>query len=118
MLTTKREAMPTAKFLVYHHGTISKLKLRPGQSITLYSGGPHEEGYSYHAETFVYHAATLTIYRHWATDAKDCDGRMMDSGYSKCSLGMLAARWNEYDNCYCPVWERVAYRELPDDLDL
>jgi hypothetical protein len=88
-----------------------KLTLKPGQSLSVTWGGPHEEGYSYSAETYEFDGQDVIC--ECTTQACDCDGRLdtrvdlichlddlrsrdvfADSGLED-SRGILAPEWNK-----------------------
>lgn len=60
------------------------ITLKPGKTLTYYSGGPHEEGYSRSEEEWEYDdVEDIIIYQHW-TQSRDCDGRL--DHYTKMAL--------------------------------
>lgn len=67
-----------------------KLTLRPGETLSHFSGGATEEGFSHTAETWTHEGDHV---RHeWENNARDCDGRFDSGGASCCSLDDLRAR--------------------------
>ena len=67
------------RFWEYVNGGWVKLTLAPGQTLRHASGGPTDEGY--HVDRVVYQRAldgSVTCW--WATEARDCDGRLDQGG--------------------------------------
>lgn len=81
---------PNARFWEFLNGGWVKITLRPDQRVTVYSGGPCDEGYHWKRESWT-HEGDHVAYR-WATDSKDCDGRYQDDGKLCCALADLRAR--------------------------
>ena len=81
------QSPPNARFWTWLNGDYVKITLRPGQSLTHYSGGPCEEGWSY--ETQVWRHAGYAVFSSWAVEAKDCDGRLDQFGSSQCAIDQL-----------------------------
>jgi len=74
------EAAPAvnARFWEYWNGTWVKLTILAGQSLSLFKGGPTEEGYSRSGmEFFLSTDGELTVDA-WS-DGRDCDGRCSSS---------------------------------------
>ena len=81
------QSPPNARFWTWLNGDYVKITLRPGQSLTHYSGGPCEEGWSYEAETWE-HDGDYVIST-WAMEAKDCDGRIDRLYCCRCKVSEL-----------------------------
>lgn len=84
---------------LYHDGGWVRLTLRPGESLNHYSAAPHEEGYSYHDET-------------WRHAGDRIDGESVCGG-SDCD-GPISHHWAGY----CPIERLAAHRPdiLPPDV--
>ena len=81
--------MKNARFWVYVNDGPVKLTLRPGQSLEHSEGGPCEEGYSYEYTKWEYADDEPVVYREWATDSRDCDGRHGNGGEQVCHVDRL-----------------------------
>ena len=96
----------TAKFWVYANEP-TKIKLREGQTLTHYSGGLTDEGYSYEATTWTLDGE-FVIVEH-ASRALDCDGRI--DHYSTATCGVEYLRGGNIDpedqTIVYPAWERI-----------
>lgn len=99
-----------ARFWVWRNGWV-KLTLTPGQVVTIRSGGPHDEGWSFCAETFEHCGQWVQseIYE----EGCDCDGRYSRGGMWECSLADLRARDMARDDApentgiFAPAWQKT-----------
>lgn len=66
--------MGTIKFWFFWNDTFSKLKIKDGETITLYQYSRCCEGWSSYLVTFKREGNTL--YRETTNDGRDCDGRL------------------------------------------
>jgi hypothetical protein len=89
-----------------------KLTLKPGQRLTLHWGGPHDEGYTYSAETYEF--TGYTVICESTTSGCDCDGRLDTQLDVHCPLAKLRDRDVFADSgldvsrgIMAPKWERV-----------
>ncbi|MDE2103991.1 MAG: hypothetical protein KGL39_42535 [Patescibacteria group bacterium] len=88
-----------------------KLTLRPGQILTIRSGGPTDEGYSFSADTFEHCGDRVTV--EYFTEGRDCDGRSSWHCECECPLDQLAAEdktcesMPESKGIMAPAWQRV-----------
>ena len=95
--------MKQARFWEYHNGLV-KIKINEGKTIHHSHGGPTDEGYSWEAKSFSFDGRTVTC--EWATDARDCDGRMTRSGVSHCDVERLSQGYiDEESGVTFPSWE-------------
>lgn len=74
MDTTRIDPTRNARFWVWGPDGWVKLTLKPGQSLTHKSGGPHEEGWSYTDITWQHQGTYLATDQ--VTNSRDCDGRL------------------------------------------
>lgn len=83
-MTTTR----TARFWTWtHRGHLARLALRPGESLTHATGGPTDEGWSSHAQTWRHDGTRIVC--DWRDDGCDCDGRLTSGGTVYCVLDRL-----------------------------
>jgi hypothetical protein len=80
---------PNARFWAYINNGPVKLTLRQGQRFEHREGGATDEGFDVTYTAWEYPADELAVYREWARDARDCDGRMTHSGEDRCELADL-----------------------------
>lgn len=106
---------PNARFWVYVNGSFVKITLRPGQQVEHVTGGPTDEGWTRDAQTWLYPDDESAVYRYWADEGQDCDGRHGNYGSSRCELSALKAGYApdgygcdlEHPEVVYPAWERV-----------
>jgi hypothetical protein len=93
-----------ARFWHYHNGAV-RLKINAGQTIHHSHGGATDEGYSWEAVAYSFDGETVTC--EWATQSRDCDGRMDRNGVTHCPADQLAAgyRDDEFGVTY-PAWQQ------------
>jgi hypothetical protein len=103
---------PNARFWIWWNQSWVKLTLKPGQEVTLLSGGPTDEGYSHSAETYVHEGDRVAC--SVANESRDCDGPGSYYWSGACLLSNLAARpmWEvhacpENNGIRAPEWERL-----------
>lgn len=96
-----------AIFIIWNDATnsLQRVILHADRPLTIESGGPTEEGYSYTTEHYEYHRAEGVVTRETDTRALDCDGRLDRRSLSECPLSDLAA--HEHNGTRFPVWRRV-----------
>lgn len=114
---------PNARFWHYSSGAgYVTLTLRPGKAITIRSGGPTDEGFSYTTETYEYDVDENRIIYTAECNARDCDGPLDRVYISACQLDMLHARdlsqvfdasnWpEEHKACagiFMPEWQKLS----------
>ncbi len=106
--------MKIARFWTTVNGGWVKLTMHAGDTVEVYEGGPHEEGYSHTWTSYEFDGQTVT--RMSTTNSRDCDGQTSDRCDCECPVSKLASRapYNNIDPEYCPVpgammpqWERV-----------
>src|SRR5258708_7016271 len=96
--------MKQARFWHYHAGDIVKIKINDGQSLSHSFGGPTDEGCSWEASTYSFDGRTVTC--EWASDARDCDGRMQRHGVSHCDVERLSQGYGDNEaGVTFPAWE-------------
>ena len=83
--------MKNVKIPVYLNGGRAWLKLRPGQRLSWDKYEPHDEGWSYYAESWELSADGTTLYLESYSEGADCDGRM--SSGSKYHASAFIADW-------------------------
>ena len=54
----------------------TKITLKPGQRLSHYTSGPHDEGYSYSAVTFEYFKDESAVRAECTSGGVDCDGHV------------------------------------------
>ncbi len=93
-----------ARFWIWWNDGWCKLTLRPGQSVTMYTGKPTDEGFSCEAQTYEYDGETVASEIN--TWGADCDGRHEWHGESSCTLeGLHGIEGDEYGPDR-PDWQR------------
>lgn len=117
------QQQPNARLWHYVSGAgYVKLTMRPGESITIRSGGPTDEGYSYTEETYDYDVEAGTVTLTTDTRARDCDGPLDTLHVCSCPIDQLHARsmaevfdaesWPEEHKAaqgiYTPNWQRLS----------
>jgi hypothetical protein len=97
--------IPTqARFWIDYKGSAVRLKINEGQTLAFSSGGPTDEGYSWTSEAYNFDGRSVAC--EWATDARDCDGRMTRTGSAYCDLARLSAGYHDAElNITFPAWE-------------
>lgn len=75
---------PNARFWHWHRDSFVKLTLKPGQVLSHQVGGPDEEGWSWHSNTWSHDGDRITW--EWCDDGVDCDGRLTQGGRLVCTL--------------------------------
>lgn len=86
--------MKNARFWIMNPAncdSLVKLTLKPGQRLAHGFGGPHEEGWSSHFETWTYDEYSQGIQRQYVDDGRDCDGRLTEGGNDWSAVHDLAA---------------------------
>ena len=92
------------RFWIYWQESIVRLTIREGQTIELHSGGPTDEGYSHHYESYTLEDGVLS--RLCGSDCRDCDGRMVHSQRDY---------WlPEFGTVPCNSWNNGEMTELPE----
>lgn len=81
-----------ARFWIFHNLDWIKLTLRPGQTLEFASGGPTEEGYSYHAQHYEFDTDDGLIRCTEHDNYRDCDGPGERTISYVCPIDQLAAR--------------------------
>jgi hypothetical protein len=96
--------MKQARFWTDHRGGIVKIKIADGQTLSHSFGGPTDEGYSWSGVTYSFDGRTVTC--EWATDSRDCDGRMQHHGVAHCDVERLSQGYCDTDaGVIFPAWE-------------
>lgn len=90
-----------ARFWIWWNNDWVKITLRPGQEITLYCGGPTDEGYSHEWETFSHEGDRIECST--LVEASDCDGRLDRYGEWECPLDQLQGIPEEQLTEWCEV---------------
>ena len=98
-----------ARFWIMHNGSPVRLGLCDGESITVSSGGPHEEGYSYTYN--VYTREGDHIYLESTTNACDCDGPLDTYTDLECRLDELDEWHYSVDGIKFPHFHRIRSRQ-------
>ena len=102
-----------ARFWVWSlNGGWVKLTLLPGQSLTHWTGGDTDEGYSYSAETYTHDDDRVICTQ--TTDSRDCDGRLDSARESACLLSELRAR-DMGDVDECGQWQADEFVACPEN---
>jgi hypothetical protein len=101
----RHEATPTARFWTFHRDGWVKLSIRPGASLTALTGGRHDEGFSYTAETFENTGCGVAY--QWATWGLDCDGRHESGGGAYCPIPDLTATPADTFGPARPDWQQT-----------
>ena len=102
--------MKTARFLVFVNGALVKMDLKPGQTLSHYTSGSHDEGWGSESTTWSYDIQSESILREWCIDGSDCDGRMTRTGTDSCTIDLLASYKTTYGDLL-PRWEKVNRRQ-------
>ena len=99
----------TAKFWVFYRDGWVKLHLRGDQVLHHTYGGPTDEGWSRHTETWWLDSEQGTVVNQYEDDGADCDGRLSRSGTVVCPLDKLAAFKLDEDDApgLLPEWKQV-----------
>jgi hypothetical protein len=113
----KPTAPTTARFWVYTHKGLARIKLRKGQSLTHVEGGPTDDGYSYTSTTWSFDDDRIVL--EWATKASDCDGPISRGGAQFALLAELKVLSHEeckhafpaWQSCEDAGWQRDAFAE-------
>lgn len=103
-----------ARFWAYINGSFVKITLRPGEQIEHVTGGPTDEGWTRDATSWIYPAGECAVYRYWAIEGADCDGRHGNYGSNRCELADLRAgdapcfdgSETEHPEVVYPAWQR------------
>lgn len=100
---------PNARFWVYERGGWVKITLRPGQSLSVCTGGDADEGYHWEAVRWLHEGTHVTC--EYTTWGRDCDGRHEYHSVRACKLGELKGMDHEDpesgERLALPVWERA-----------
>lgn len=99
--------MRNARFWEYHNGAPVKLTLRPGQSLSHYSGGRTDEGWSSTATTWRLSSNGRVLERDITSDGADCDGRLTTG----CDSVALTERDSFVPLYYAPELLRPDWRD-------
>lgn len=102
--------MANHRTLAFGYGDWVKITLRPGQSLSMFAGHNHEEGFTCQAETYTLEddivRAELTTW------GRDCDGRHESRDDSWCHVVDLRDTYpDEYAPHYRPTWNRGAFSQ-------
>lgn len=84
--------MTTAKFWIYYRDGWVKLHLRGNRRLHHAYGGPTEEGWSRHTESWWIDADQGSVVCRYEDDGADCDGRVTHRATVSCPLNKLAVR--------------------------
>lgn len=89
----------------------TKITLKPGQVINICQGGPTEEGFHYHSETYTYDVEYGKVYRETNGISRDCDGRFEQHCTEVCGVEDLKLMHNDYVDIDYPKWEDVEHSQ-------
>lgn len=101
----------TARFWTFWRGGFVRLRLRPGQSITLRDAAQTDEGFAACAETYRHDGDIVTCAM--ATWGRDCDGRHEWSADFECEISRLGdqridpMKEGEQPSVYTPAWRKI-----------
>lgn len=96
--------MRQARFWIDHKGGVVRLKIRAGDTLCFSHGGATDEGYSWTGESYAFDGQRVTC--QWATDSRDCDGRMTHNGEAFCHVARLSSGYTDPDcGVAFPAWE-------------
>lgn len=93
-----------ARFWIFYRNGCVRLKINAGQTLYFSYGGPTEEGYSRTSEAYDFDGRMVAC--DWQTDSRDCDGRIVRTGSSYCSLARLSKGYQE-DGISFPAWQNA-----------
>jgi hypothetical protein len=97
-----------ARFWIYQNGDFARLALKPGESQEHSTHGYHDEGWSSEWQRWTHNGDHILL--EWASDGRDCDGRLSRDGEAMCPLGNLkdrAAYGSDDPKIRLPEWQEV-----------
>jgi hypothetical protein len=101
-----------ARFWFWCSGSPVKLKLRPGQAIHWYRGGPTDEGWSGKGYRWEFNGQEVSM--SWIDEGRDCDGYMRSTGESRFKIEERYAG-PRLEGIDFPIW-RVEREEVFDEF--
>jgi hypothetical protein len=90
------------KFWTRSNGSAVRLTLRDGQFLSHENGGPTDEGYESHYETWSLDGDVVTL--DYGADGRDCDGRISTHGTAHCPVDRLASGAINDQGIRFPAW--------------
>ena len=113
----------TYRFWIYHNGSNVRLSLKVGDTVTLTSGGPTDEGWDWQQDVYYIDQERGILICEHAYDGVDCDGRLSGGSDHYAQLDELAVNlkpWiemrkptplqrHELDTrpVYYPIWQSI-----------
>lgn len=94
-----------ARFWVYWNGSFVKLTLAPGERVSLFRGGPTDEGYFQESETYYFREDESEVVQDFNSWGSDCDGRFERGGTVTCNVFLLRAVTREGCPYPLPDWQ-------------
>lgn len=100
-----------ARFNVLIHGEQVPITLKPGQTLSWGAAWRHEEGWS--SVSYVWSFDGEYVTQDYATDGRDCDGRLSTESVTECHVHHLRAHTYTLNHAdgertyYAPKWETV-----------
>jgi hypothetical protein len=82
-------ALRVRRFWYWINGSPVKITIKLGETITIETGGSHEEGWS--REVITFHVWNGCVLQDVYTDGQDCDGRISTSASLRCPFDQLQA---------------------------
>lgn len=98
-----------ARFWIWWNDDWVKLTLRPGQSVSMFTGGPTDEGFACESQEYSFDADVVECAI--TTWGRDCDGRHEWLGDSSCHVTRLKDREADEHGPARPEWERGHSRQ-------
>lgn len=98
-----------ARFWLWWNQSWVKITLRPGESVSMYTGAPTDEGYSCEAQVYSYDEDVVEYAI--TTWGSDCDGRHEWHGNGHCHVSNLQANDADEHGPARPEWVKGHSRQ-------